>query len=244
MFLNADGTPRDDENGRRLRRATWILASMGDDNANIGQALAMRRIFDQLYDVNTASEKPEKGELPRILAIVLDDEKAAKLNDEKGLFNYKEIPYHVTAIGNLSERYSYDAIYPKQTEDDAFRYHVEWDEAERENQLRSAGNDAAKRAAIEEAFDRQRRENYIKYERFSYFRDSSIAKSLHKIAVHADPSIGREQELELEQMRWNAYMRTNGYLHGDRSDSRAKLHKELRRFEALDEEQQKKNAGH
>ena len=244
MFLNADGTPKDDETGRRLRRTTWILTSMGDDNANIGQALAMRRIFDQLNDVNTASGKPEGTELPRIFAIVLDNEKAEKLNSGKGLINYKEIPYHVRAIGKLSERYGYDAVYPKQTEDDAFRYHVEWDEAEREKQLRSAGNDAAKRAAIEEQFDRQRRENYIKYERFSYFRDSSIAKSLHKIAVHANPAISTEQELELEQMRWNAYMRTNGYLHGDRSDSRAKLHKELRRFEAKDEEQMKKNAGH
>ncbi len=244
MFLNADGTPKDDETGRRLRRTTWILSCMGDDNVNIGQAIAMRRIFDQLYDVNTASGKPEGNELPRIFAIVMDDEKAAKLNEEKGLINYKEIPYHIRAIGNLSERYSYDAIYPKQTEDDAFRYHVEWDEAEREKQLRDAGDDAEKRAAIEAAFDRQRRENYIKYERFSYFRDSSIAKSLHKIAVHAAPGISEEQELELEQMRWNAYMRTNGYLHGDRSDSRARLHRELRRFEAMDEEQITKNAGH
>ena len=244
MFLNADGTPNDDETGRRLRRSTWILTSMGDDNANIGQALAMRRIFDQLYDVNTASGKTERDELPRILAIVMDDEKAAKLNGETGLINYKEIPYNIRAIGNLSERYSYDAVYPKQTEDDAFRYHVEWDEAEREKQLRAAGDDAEKRAAIEEAFDRQRRENYIKYERFSYFRDSSIAKSLHKIAVHANPEISQDEELELEQMRWNAYMRTNGYLHGERSDSRAKLHRELRRFEALDEEQITKNAGH
>ena len=35
-------------------------------------------------------------------------------------------------------------------------------------------------------------------------------------------------------MRWNAYMRVMGYLHGERSDSRAKLHKELRRFEGED----------
>ena len=244
MFLNADGSPKDDETGRRLRRTTWILASLGDDNANISAAASMRSIFDQLNDVNTANARPDKTELPRITAIVLDDEKAAMLGGEgegEGLVNYKGIPYHIVSIGSFRKRYSYDAVYQKQIEDDAFRYHVEWDEAERAKQLRDAGDDEEKKAEIEARFDRQRRENYIKYEHFSYFRDSSIAKSLHKEAVHANEDIGPEEELEIEQMRWDAYMRVNGYLHGDRSDSRAKLHKELRRFEATDEGQRGKN---
>ena len=234
LFLKPDGSPKEDENGIRQRRTTWILSALGDDNVNIGAAMEMRQIFDQLYDVNTASDTPPSHELPRIQAVIFDSEKGSKVGGETGLMNYKGVPYHIRAIGSIEEQYRYDAIYPKKTEDDAFRYHIEWDEADREEQLRKAGDDAEKRAQIEELFRSKRRENYIKYEHFAYFRDSSIAKSLHKEVVHADPSISKETELMLEQMRWNAYMRVMGYLHGERSDSRAKLHKELRRFEGED----------
>ncbi|MBO5767649.1 MAG: hypothetical protein J6R49_03890 [Clostridia bacterium] len=82
--------------------------------------------------------------------------------------------------------------------------------------------------------------NYVNYE---YFRRSSIAKALHKQLTekyfesacgHPDTCTCEicEARRKTEHMRWNAYMRSEGYVKGARND-RAKTHPNLCTWDEL-----------
>lgn len=82
-----------------------------------------------------------------------------------------------------------------------------------------------------------------KYVNYEYFRRSSMAKAKHKIitADYFENAAGHndictcadcEAKRKTEHMRWNAYMRAEGFIYGVRND-RAKTHPDIRPWNEL-----------
>ena len=81
-----------------------------------------------------------------------------------------------------------------------------------------------------------------KYSRFEYFRRSSVAKAVHKEMIYkvfpeeiSCKKYGNflcdcdncERRRKSEHMRWNAYMRVNGYIWGEQRSDRGQVHPNL-----------------
>jgi|GEM_PF-465614 len=83
----------------------------------------------------------------------------------------------------------------------------------------------------------KRIELFKKYEQFEYFRHSSMTKEIHRqifedvITKDKNPELIKNR-CEIEHMRWTAYMRSEGYIKGNRND-RAKIHNDLRPYQEL-----------
>lgn len=205
---------------------------------------------------------------PRIFTQVYDSVKAKNISGE--LKTYEEIPYEIIVNGSFDSQYRYDVITRKEEEAKAIPYHLRW-----------SNDDESKR----------------KYNRFEYFRHSSMAQALHKemvteifskelacrkkesdeasdktkktskkkaakIIKRTTKSVidelnaeskcnceGCRKSKKVEHMRWNAYMRANGYKQPPQSEvaygiksSRAKYHYELVPYDALSPEEQAKDS--
>ncbi len=121
----------------RLERTLMAFAALGNDDKNIEAAILLRKLFDRLHGVDNARCKAVKNapdsDLPRIYAVVYDDQKARNLNvnkretEDSYLVDYKGTPYHIQFIGNLSSHYSYSSLSAlSETEWKAFKYHTNW----------------------------------------------------------------------------------------------------------------------
>lgn len=106
---------------QRLKKTQLVFIALGDDDKDIEAAMMIRKLFTQL-DLN-------RTKLPLIYSIVYDDRKATNLSGKEGtgLRDHKGKPYHIHFVGTLSSQYSYSVIEKnRQTEQEAFLYHVQW----------------------------------------------------------------------------------------------------------------------
>lgn len=165
------------------------------------------------------------GVKPRIQAIVYSSERREAL---AGLCNFKGQKYDIDFIGDLESSYTVDVIIDSELEEDALRRHLRWG-AESE------------------------------FWGFEYNYRSSIALSIHTKAKQKQGIAGAnkpEEELtaqeraaleDLEHRRWNAYMRSEGYIYSGSTDKRTrndlgKMHHDLVPYEALDDEEKRKDS--
>jgi len=288
------------EAAERLKRTTMAFVAFGDDDRNIEAAISLRSLFDRLHGGEPRNAASLAEELPRIYAIVYDDKKANNLRGE-GLVNYKNTPYHIDVIGSLCDQYSYENLIDEATEFDALRYHISWLKLESviRKKLRDEAKTPTlapelreKLTADIEAVNRSRvgsaekpfvdedctiiNVNWLmkeigSFERFEYFRQSSIAKAMHKKAVfeafpeqlvclsrlEADPKAQTppgfseseifcncrncERMRRLEKVRWNAFMRSQGYRYHEVRSDRAFRHDCLVTYDDLSEYNKLKN---
>ncbi|MBR5601111.1 MAG: hypothetical protein IKW24_00615 [Clostridia bacterium] len=162
---------------------------------------------------------------PAIYAVVHNSELAACL---KGLTNYRNQPYKIQPIGALVESYSEEVILRDALEQDALSIHAAYG---------------------------GKPEDFFAYE---YNYRSSAASALHnkaraRLGIHrADlPESERTPEqnealMSLEHRRWNAYMRSIGYVYSGSKDSSSrndlgKMHHNLVCFEELNDEDRQKD---
>ncbi len=165
------------------------------------------------------------GAKPWIQAIVHNTDKANAL--EK-ITNYRGQAYNIDFIGDLEKSYSEDVILNSQLENEALKRHLKW--------------------GCEEDF--------WKYE---YNYSSSIASAIHmkvRESLHISGAGKQEEDLteeerdtieKLEHRRWNAYMRSQGYVYSGSPDSSSrndlgKMHNDLVVFELLSEEEKRKDS--
>ena len=102
-------------------------------------------------------------------------------------------------------------------------YSEDDDEAKKDPSLIGTVKPEELKASIEQFF------------RFEYFRNASMAKALHKKVMNPKPEdhtlICECKECDAcritEHMRWNAYMRSIGYIYGPVRNDRAKVHHNL-----------------
>ena len=165
------------------------------------------------------------GAKPTIHAIVRSSEKRHALD---GLKNYRGQPYHIDFIGDLESSYAEKVIIDSELEEEALRRHLRWG-AEKE------------------------------FWGYEYNYRSSMALAIHARAKalcgipgaqKSDEELTEQERLELEVLehrRWNAYMRSEGYIYSGSPDKRSrndlgKMHHDLVSFDNLSEEDKRKDS--
>ena len=164
------------------------------------------------------------GYTPVIQAVVYNSEKKEALTNIK---NFKDMPYNIDFIGDMKSSYSEAVILDSDVEDEALKRHLKWGEEK-------------------------------DFWRYDYNYRSSIASAIHKkMKIECGiPGAGKEAEQRtekelwdlrrLEHRRWNAYMRSEGYIYGGtveksgRNDL-AKMHNCLVPFSELPLKEQEKD---
>lgn len=164
------------------------------------------------------------GAKPVIQAIVYNSDKAKALNQ---ITNYRGQTYAIDFIGDLETSYSEDVILNSELEKEALERHLKW----------GAEDD------------------FWKYE---YNYSSSVASAIHIKARKACGMAGSgkgENELteeeclaveQLEHRRWNAYMRSEGYVYSGSPDNNSrndlgKMHNDMVEFHLLSEAEKRKD---
>ena len=159
------------------------------------------------------------GIKPKIQAIVEDSERKKSLADIK---NYSNQPYDIEYVGSVDEIYSYGNIINSRLEREALERHLCWGE---EN-------------------------DFWKYE---YNYRSSMASALHRrmkkichmSGIEKVPAERTEEEKHtlrlLEHRRWNAYMRSEGFVYSPKRNNLAKTHHCLVTFDLLSQADKEKD---
>ncbi len=164
------------------------------------------------------------SKIPPILAAVYSNLKNDTIKS-CGLKSFKGVDYGITLVGDLRSIYSIKAVEQLELEEAGLKCHLRW----------------AKTAADIEESKRL-------YERYEYYRRSSMAEALHYIFMkELGIVLGMEdgrfdaQITECEHKRWNAFMRAEGYVGGASKDDIAKTHRDLVPFDLLDFDTKKKD---
>lgn len=164
---------------------------------------------------------------PVIFAVVSDPEKCSALTGAK---DRNGTPYDIQFVGDSKNIYSAPVIINPKLEKDALELHKRYNN----------GNP------------------YGFYE-FEYNYKSSMASVIHfdireKMSVHgagkpdADLSDSERETIEaLEHKRWNAYMRSEGFIYSGSKDKRSrndlgKMHHNLVKFDELSDEDKRKDS--
>ena len=161
----------------------------------------------------------KEGMNPQIDALVRDADKVQAL---KEITNYSGQKYNIHFIGDICSSYSEEVILGSDVEGAALARHMKWGE--------------------EDAF--------WKYE-YNYY--SSVASAIHRKmkilcglpGAEKQPNERKESEKQalrvLEHRRWNAYMRTEGYVYAKKRNNLAKTHPCLVKFADLSLKEQEKD---
>lgn len=162
---------------------------------------------------------------PVIQEIVYNSQQKKAL---KGIKNYRGQEYDIEFIGDMESSYTEDVIINSELEGDALKRHMKWG----------------------------KEEEFWTYE---YNYRSSMASAIHmkaRIKCGIPGATKKEEELTdeerniieaLEHRRWNAYMRSEGYVFsGSKEKSSrndlAKMHHDLVDFSSLTEEEKRKDS--
>lgn len=162
---------------------------------------------------------------PVIQAIVYNSEQKKALH---GIKNYRGQEYDIEFIGDFESSYAEDVIIDSELEEDALKRHLKWG----------------------------KEEEFWTYE---YNYRSSMASAIHmraRVICGVSGATKKEDELTdeernvievLEHRRWNAYMRSEGYVFsGSKEKSSrndlAKMHHDLIDFSSLTEEEKRKDS--
>ena len=213
-----------------IENPTYVLISLGSDAENIRIAAYLRMLFVR------------KGykELPVIQAVINNSEKARAL---EGIKNFKNQEYQIQCVGDLKTSYSEKVIKNTKLENQALAVHMSY------SIMGKTGEELEK--ARKEATD-----TFWKYE---YNYRSSMATEIHKQVYKycRRPGIGeidgklpaeeRDAILKaVEHRRWNAYMRSEGYVYSGSPDSSSrndlgKMHHNLVVYQDLSDEDKGKD---
>ncbi len=167
----------------------------------------------------------QQGSSPMIQTVVFNSAQRRAL---EGICNYRGQPYDIWFIGDMESSYSERTIVDSELESRALAVHLKWGKAE----------------------------DFWAYE---YNYRSSVASALHGLLKEhlKVPGAGKPEEVltkkerdllePLEHRRWNAYMRSEGYVfsgstHKSSRNDLAKMHHDLVPFEGLSEKDKRKDS--
>ena len=209
----------------KLDSTTYVFVSLGSDEENIKAALRLRMLFARL------------SIYPRIQAVVYDSDKKEALKDIR---NFKDQPYNIECVGDLESTYTESVILDSELEKDALRRHMAW--------LKLTDKTPEEQAEA-------KRQEEAKFWGYEYNYRSSVATAIHARARircgipgadknEKDRTLQERDAIELlEHRRWNAYMRSEGYIYTDGPRNElAKMHPSLVDFSALSEEEKRKDS--
>ncbi len=162
---------------------------------------------------------------PVIQAVVYNSQQKKALG---GIKNYRGQAYDIEFVGDIESSYSEDVIIDSELEEEALRRHLKWG----------------------------KEDEFWTYE---YNYRSSMASAIHMKArksCNIPGATKKDEELtdderiiieRLEHCRWNAYMRSEGYVYSGSPDKAsrndlAKQHHDLVNYAALQEEEKRKDS--
>ena len=203
-----------------------IAIHSGMDVQTLSFAKEIRKITDATYvfvalgnddqNISTAvmlrTYFERMGLHPAIHAVVKNAQQSKAL---EGIVNFRKQPYDVEFVGDIDSSFTEAVIIDHELEDEGLAIHMKW-------------------GAEEEFWT------------YEYNYRSSIASAIHmKARIHCGiPGAGKKEEdltdgekdiiAGLEHRRWNAYMRSEGYVHGDARNDLAKVHHNLTDYSKLD----------
>ena len=219
---------------------TTAFVTLGEDQRNIETAMTLRMQFGR--DARTRGST-----IPPIFAVVYSSLKSDIVESNGGLQSVKRLKgrrqringavdhsksdYGIYFVGSAPSRYSIDVIEQQELEEEGRQCHLRW--ATSESQLL---------------------EKVRLYEKYEYYRRSSIAEAVHlrfcrQLGILKRPGNSpedlafNEKITVLEHARWNAYMRAEGYIHCEgEADDIAKIHPNLVPYDELPSVKRNKDA--
>ena len=152
--------------------------------------------------------------------------------------------YHIEPVGALADTYHIQNLLDtRKLEKSALKNHLTWS-------FKSVM--LPKKGEMDQAAFQKLVENAEQYVRYSYYRDSSVATSLHQqllkglqaelkdTAVREKISVAEVKKIT-EKMRWNAYMRAQGFRYSPVRNDRIKQHPLLVPYDQLPPEEKEKD---
>ena len=196
---------------------TSAFVTLGDDELNIETAMKMR--IQLAREENTS-----KKHAPTIYAVVYSMSKNMAVS-HGGLKNMCNEDYGISFIGSIQSRYSIESIEQLRLEEVGKECHMHWVSKEQN-----------------EKGIKERAEAEAKYNKYEYYRRSSIAEAIYiNFREMLVTETNAEVLKEYEHKRWNAYMRSEGYVGGDKKDYIAKTHPSLIPYQKLSPEEKAKD---
>ncbi len=200
-----------------IKDLSKVYTALGDDEFNIETAMHIR-----IHYLRKTLAKPKEKFLKlQVMAIVYNAIKNE--THELNMLESENSSCQVILVGSLKIRYSINFIEQEVLERLGLVCHTKW---------------ANTRGGEKEIAYQLKR-----YEQREYYRDASMAEALYnkiRYKVGLDPKeldkITDNQLDELaryEHIRWNAYMRSEGYIHQTKTSFYGKTHKELVPYEEL-----------
>jgi hypothetical protein len=185
---------------------TFIFISLGDDGLNIETSAALRR------------DLARQGEYPQIL-VVSSNSRAilGALNQAEDMFvadNIDQFP-RIQTMGDVSDVFSYESIIRSEVETLGLLTHLQWAEWESPDLVKTLP------AYVQKFWEDE------------YFYNASICVPVHWRARHTlgipgldlpvDASDQERQQAtdflsRLEHARWNAFMKSEGFIYGTQKD--------------------------
>lgn len=205
-----------------LKDVTYVLVDQGRDDRNVETAMTLRMLFAR------------SGEKPEIQVAIGSSEKKAALKDLKCMGK----PYDLTFLGDTESCYTESVILNSDIEANGLRVHMQY----------CAGKDG------EKPTEEQKEQHRMSFWGDEYNYRSSVAAAIAG-KVRKELGIGGADKLEtewtdderkvlqpLEHRRWNAYMRSEGYVLGKGKNHLARTHDLLIDYSALPEKEKIKDA--
>ena len=196
---------------------TAVYSMLGDDDLNLNASLTVLEECGRRFD-------GDKSKFPIINAVVESAQKNKTIQSCGGLKNYSGELYGINLIGDIDVQYSLKIIEQQELEDKALKCHLRWSQT---------SDDVAR--------------DTKKFDCYEYFRRASVSEALYsetRISLNLliENNLSNEELLkEYEHRRWNAYMRSEGYVFGNRKDSVYKTHPSLIPYERLSIKEKEKD---
>ena len=186
-----------------IGQVTTIYMTLGDDELNLETAISTSMEYQRANIL--------KGwQIPQIFTVVYSTVKNQTISANDGIKSIDGKKYPITLIGDRMERYSLETIELPTLEKEAIACHLQWSKTEEERAIAQA-----------------------KFEKYEYYRRASTAEAVHKklrkgCGVVESNGFSQSQIMALEHLRWNAYMRAEGFVHIEgQKDFLAKAHYDL-----------------
>ena len=216
---------------------TFAFVSLGDDELNVETAANLRILFKRV-----GHEEPDK---PLIYAVVHNSEKVSQLIN---LLNYSDDDYNIDLVGDNLDLYSYQMVFDPRLEDLTAQRHIQRRMPEDYQNLQSIMDKTRdhKQLTAEESREAemvQRRIQEVRagYWNKEYFRNSSMSRFMHERVVDAYGPSTPDEVAQLESRRWNAYMRSEGFVYNEKRNDLAKQHHMLIPYDEKPQDEQAKD---
>lgn len=205
-----------------LKAATYVLVDLGRDDRNIETAMTLRMLFERI------------GAKPEIQVVLSSSEKKRALAD----LHYRNKPLNLTFIGDPESCYTENVILNTDIEANAMRVHMQYCQS-KDGKVPPTEEDKAQHSA---QFWEQ------EYNYRSSVAAAMAGKIRMELGISGADKLDEERTEEekavigpLEHRRWNAYMRSEGYVYDKIRNNLARTHYDLVHYDDLPEDERIKD---